>query len=89
MPLMIGFKYCGGCNPRYDRKAFYEEFTSIAGDDIVTSTVKDGEFYDYIVVLSGCSSDCADCTRLSFKYDIIRVIQPKTPVEVLNCLLKK
>jgi 4-hydroxybutyrate CoA-transferase len=65
--LKIGFKFCGGCNPRYDRKAVYEGLVSKVNDTCDISLAKDNETYDYIIILAGCPNACADCSRLDFK----------------------
>ena len=66
--MKVRVKYCGGCNPRYDRRvelgrlkvAFPEaEFVEM-GDD-------DGPF-EYVIVLCGCSAVCASHEDLHGKY---------------------
>jgi len=57
--LRIGLKYCGGCNPGYDRVALVKhiqeslhgkaEFVSPESEDIVL-----------ILAVQGCSTACAD-----------------------------
>lgn len=69
--LKIGFKYCGGCNPRYDRKAFYEEFKACVDEDMDTSLAREDEKYDWLIVLVGCSNNCADISRLNFEHKIV------------------
>lgn len=57
--MTIGIKYCGGCNPRYDRvaaisgfKEKYPEYNFLPADA--------GTHYDYALVICGCPSACAD-----------------------------
>jgi len=89
MPLKIGIKYCGGCNPRYDRKKFIEAFTSIAGEVYQVSFVKEGECYDYIIVLAGCQSACIDTSSLKYKIQILYVTKPTDPLAFLSKIEKQ
>lgn len=69
--LKIGIKYCGGCNPYYDRVALVKriesrlqgnvEFVSAANDDV-----------DLVLAVEGCNTACADLS--SFEGKDIRVI---------------
>ena len=54
--MVIGVKYCGGCNPRYDRvqtakkiMAMFPEFTFLINEKSCTDTA---------VILCGCSVAC-------------------------------
>lgn len=54
----IGIKYCGGCNPKFDRVAFVDRLTEHCGECEV-KVVSEGETFDYVVVVCGCSVACA------------------------------
>lgn len=65
--MIIGIKYCGGCNSRYDRKEIllklqkeYDYQFEIALEDKV---------YDIVIVLCGCSTACVNHSRFTFKYE--------------------
>ena len=57
--MKIGVKYCGGCNPSFDRIAAAEKIKERFKEEaeFVSYTDPDAEF---IIVLMGCSSACAD-----------------------------
>ena len=69
--LKVGIKYCGGCNPYYDRVALVErivhrlkakvEFVSAANDDV-----------DFLLAVEGCGTACADLSLFADKN--IRII---------------
>ncbi|MDK2867760.1 MAG: hypothetical protein PWP51_1885 [Clostridiales bacterium] len=64
----IGVKFCGGCNPRYDRKAVYHRLIDLYGDDCVR--LADPMRHDAILcVICGCPSKCAAFS--AFCYDRI------------------
>ena len=70
--LKVGIKYCGGCNPFYDRVALVKRierrlkgkvaFVSAAADDDV----------DLVLAVEGCNTACADLS--SFDGKEIRII---------------
>lgn len=65
--MKIGIKYCGGCNPRYDRTNIAQRLREdFPGDEIVTATP--GLDMDYVVVVCGCKSACALVDGLTEKY---------------------
>jgi 3-hydroxyacyl-[acyl-carrier-protein] dehydratase len=59
-------RYCGGCNPSYDRRAAYEKIsedvTSFAeknDKEVSFETAEEGVLYDALLVVSGCANRCA------------------------------
>ena len=61
--MRIAVKYCGGCNPRYDRPAIVERLKKdMPGVGIVPA---EGQQADYVAVLCGCKSACVQHDRLS------------------------
>lgn len=56
--MKIGIKYCGGCNPRYDRTNVIEQLKKdLPGSDaFLAEPFAD---MDYVVVVCGCKSACA------------------------------
>lgn len=55
-------KYCGGCNPRYDRKRAVQEIEAHIGKELVPAHT--GEVYEALYVVCGCPSRCADISGL-------------------------
>lgn len=57
-PVRIALRYCGGCNPRFDRRALVdsleEEFP-----ELDLSPFCGGEDYDAALVICGCPARCA------------------------------
>ena len=56
--MRIGVKYCGGCNPRYDRVALVERIQRGQPEDIFEGAIP-GVCYDQLLVVCGCSAQCA------------------------------
>ena len=61
-------KYCGGCNPRYDRKAVVERLKTAFPDTEFVETGDDDGPFDHVIVLCGCSATCASHEDLQGKH---------------------
>lgn len=79
--MNIGIKYCGGCNPRYDRGSIvlklrdkYPEFNIEVGRENV--------LYDIVLVLCGCTSCCANHENLQAKYKKLFMKSEKDHINV-------
>lgn len=84
--LKIGFKYCGGCNPRYDRKAVYKEFQLKGNGQLNISLARDYEKYDYLIVLAGCLNDCEDCSKLIYEQEKIVITEDSKVDDIIKCI---
>ena len=69
--LKVGIKYCGGCNPYYDRVAQVKRIA-----DRLSGKVKmvglDHDRIDLVLGVEGCNTACADLSQFDDKK--IRVI---------------
>lgn len=59
MKPRIRIKYCGGCNPQYDRVAVVEEMKARLGAS-VEWVGSDADPCDRVVAVQGCDTACAD-----------------------------
>jgi 4-hydroxybutyrate CoA-transferase len=82
--LNIGVKYCGGCNPRYDRKKFLNDLKK--GVHCNFEMAQLDKVYDMIIILCGCTSCCADYNGLKFRLKKILVKSREDFNEVENLL---
>ena len=48
-------KFCGGCNPRYDRGEAYRQIGEALSGAARFSLPEDGVHYDVLVILRGCT----------------------------------
>ena len=61
---LIGVRYCGGCNPRYDRVASMTRLKKMLPEmEFVNAAA--GERYDAVLVVSGCSTQCTKTDDLT------------------------
>ena len=69
--VRVGLKYCGGCNPEYDRIALVRHIEeSLQGK--VAFVTPESEGVGLILAVEGCSTACADLS--AFQGVEIRVI---------------
>jgi len=57
--IRVGLKYCGGCNPRYDRVALAEDLKARVGRGIEWVSPEGGDL-DLVLAVEGCETACAD-----------------------------
>jgi len=61
--LKIGLKYCGGCNPTYDRGLMAEKIRRELDDVANFITIIDKNV-DMVLSIQGCDVSCADLKAL-------------------------
>lgn len=86
--MKIGIKYCGGCNPAYDRKKLIQTLTNKYNDISIEST-KDNKVYDLVLIVEGCSRACAEHKSIMcyHKLKINSVKDLKRAEEVIDGML--
>lgn len=68
--MTVAVKYCGGCNPRYDRTAALTEIsTALPGARFISAAP--GRFTDALLVLCGCPARCAGLAGLDAGLQVI------------------
>lgn len=51
----VAVKFCGGCNPGYDRGAAYRTFAEALGDEAVFGIANADESCDVLLIIRGCT----------------------------------
>jgi hypothetical protein len=60
--MKIAVKYCGGCNPDYDRAAVFERIKNSLSEKYQFVDA-DEKHPDIVIAVQGCSVACADLSR--------------------------
>ena len=60
----VGVRYCGGCNPRYDRLSLVDRLAA-ALPELEFVSAQDGVPYAAAMVVCGCTARCADVSGLA------------------------
>lgn len=63
MPKVIGIRYCGGCNPRYDRVAQVRRMLQ-EPLPFQFAAVRPGGTYAAVLLICGCETACVTVTDL-------------------------
>lgn len=56
-PIQYGVKYCGGCNPKYDRGAAVSKLKKCL-PGVTLNPVAEGVEYDTVLLVCGCQVGC-------------------------------
>lgn len=84
----IGLKYCGGCNPSYDRVEYVREIQEAAGSRVEWVSHDAGGFTTLMLVC-GCDKQCVDMAEYEATgCRIFRIKDMKeAPTTILTSLL--
>ncbi|MFN2303526.1 MAG: hypothetical protein ACK2TV_07315 [Anaerolineales bacterium] len=77
MVIKVGVKYCGGCNPNYDRVELGEGIRKKL-DGKADFVVADSENVDVILAIEGCETACADLSVFKDKRIFIMTGEEET-----------
>ena len=69
--LLKAVKYCGGCNPRYDRKEAKRRLVILTGDTLEYAEA--GSHYKVLYVISGCDAACVNLSAYSAD-NIVKIV---------------
>jgi ferredoxin len=81
-PSRIGVKYCGGCNPGYDRGSLVARIQDALSTKIEMVSLE--EEADLIIAIQGCPTACADLSP----FDPSKVFHIKSEEDV-QLLIRK
>ena len=85
----MALKYCGGCNPGFDRVAYVEKIKSAAGPNIEWVTF-DEEGFDAVLLVTGCDTACPRRTIDFSEYKQTLLIRDNkaSPEDLVKILLE-
>jgi hypothetical protein len=82
----VRIKYCGGCNPTYDRLALVEQMkTRLEGT--VEWVSSEADLFDLVISVNGCETACADLTAFD-GYEVHTIACPKDADEWIEQVRK-
>ena len=71
--MLVGVKFCGGCNPRYDRGKAFEVIKEQMQGEAEFVIAEEGMEYDFVLVIGGCTNCCASHCQYKARKDTIRM----------------
>lgn len=66
--MRAAVKYCGGCNPRYDRVGFRHRLEAAFSERVDFVNASEEGPFDLVLVVCGCTAACADHRGLEGKH---------------------
>lgn len=57
--MLCGVKFCGGCNPRFERGKALEELKEHFEGRINFEYAEEETIYDILLIIAGCTNCCA------------------------------
>ncbi len=90
MQKKIALKYCGGCDPGFERVEYFQEIQNAAGDRIEWASLDDGDFQT-VLVISGCDTACPTGNMApAARRTIVSINDSKRdPAEIVQSLLSE
>ena len=85
--IRVVLKYCGGCDPAYDRVSYQERIADAAEGNIDWVSIEDPPF-EAVLVINGCARACKEKDLASeHRWRIISVRDDRTdPISILQKL---
>ena len=71
--MLIGVKFCGGCNEGYDRGQTFEQLRNYFKGRVDFEYVKDKGSYDALLLMSGCLNRCASIDGYDYNDRLVSV----------------
>lgn len=86
--MKVALKFCGGCNPDYDRARLWDEIRAVAGQAVAWGRLEDDD-YQAVLLICGCPTACpVDDMPAGVKLVLVKDANT-TPAEVLAKLTEK
>ena len=70
--MKCGVRFCGGCNPRYDRVRALERIKN-ERPDVQFTIAEEGIEYDHLLVIGGCTNCCASHCQFSSREGVTKM----------------
>ena len=85
--MKCGVKFCGGCNPHYQRG---DAFRKIQSDlpEIEFEYAEEGPGYDHLLVIGGCTACCPIIEQYTVHGDVLKMWS-QDHIEKIEGLLKE
>lgn len=84
--MKCGVRFCGGCNPRFERGEVFRNFQKEI-TNIVFSHAVEGEAYDILLVIGGCTACCASYEQFDVKGQVYKIWDPSQVEKIKSELM--
>lgn len=87
----IGVRFCGGCNPRYDRGAAFRCIKAQIDrerGDLVLEHAQEGQVYDGLLIIGGCQACCAGYDQFDNRGPVLKMYAASEVPDVIRRLME-
>lgn len=70
--MKCGVKFCGGCNPHYQRGDAYRRIKADM-PYVDFEYAEEGEQYDHLLVIGGCTACCPAYDQYTVRGDVLKM----------------
>lgn len=83
--MKCGVRFCGGCNPRYDRgEALKEIEDRLKDSDIEFKITTEDEQYDDLLIIGGCTNCCAGYDQFTWLGEVRKMWAAEHIEKIIN-----
>lgn len=83
--MKCGVRFCGGCNPRYDRgEALKEIEYRLKDSDIEFKITTEDEQYDDLLIIGGCTNCCAGYDQFTWSGEVRKMRAAEHIEKIIN-----
>lgn len=86
--MKVALKYCGGCDPTFDRVAYFQRIAAAAGGRITWTTREQGD-QQAVLIICGCATTCPSEELSLGPETLLLKDEHLAPAEVVVRLLDK
>ena len=84
--MICGVKFCGGCNPRYERGNALETIRRHFTGRIDFPHAEEGARYDLLLVIGGCTNCCASHCQYESDLGVIKMWEESHTRDIIRKL---
>jgi hypothetical protein len=87
MAIKVALKFCGGCNPDYERAEYWEAIRQTAGDGVRWVRLEDDD-YQAVLLICGCPTACPR-DEMPDGVNLVCVSDPRLPAAAVLDMLRE
>lgn len=82
--MLLGIRYCGGCNPRFNRQEIVDTIRERYGGEHDVVHAAAGMTYDCLIVVGGCDNCCAEIGPFTARHGSIKIRRADDIIQIAH-----
>jgi hypothetical protein len=87
--MIYGVKFCGGCNPRYERGKALKTIREHFKEKMAFEIAQEGRNYEGLLIIGGCPNCCPDYKHFNAKRHPLKLYDENQINKVIKELEKE